>query len=211
MGEALARRYSCRCFSDRPVEQEVLAQVLSEAMHTLSCENSQPWEIYVAGPEAMDRLRQAVEADRKSKMPQDLNRRFDGAWTTEVAHRVDDYFDGLLAHEPKGNFDYTMQKRALFYAPVMVFLCLEQGLPTWSVFDTGMFAQSMMLSAAAHGLDTMASAVSVAYPDAVRRVLGIPADRWAVIGIGVGYAQGDAAINTYRTARKGQEAIHWTA
>jgi len=207
--DAIHNRFSCRVFSERAVPREILDEILADAFRSPSCENSQPWEIYAAGPEAMKRLRAEYESFRKAKAPMDLNNRFDGKWTDEMAPRIDAYFDGILKHEEKGNFDYTMQKRNLFYAPTMVFLCLDRELPGWSLFDTGMFAQSLMLLAAEHGLSTMASAVSVSYPEAIRKVLSIPENKKIVIGIGIGYPDENAPINSFRTDRKGTDDIHY--
>ena len=65
-----------------------------------------------------------------------------------------------------------------------------------------------MLSATEHGLASIASAVSVAYPQAVRKVLGIPQKFWPVIGIGLGYPDPQAPVNHFRTDRRGMEQIH---
>ncbi len=207
--EALNSRFSCRVFSDEPVAQDILEAIFADVFRTPSCENSQPWEVYVAGTEAMKRLCMEYENFRKAKKPADLSNRFNGRWTDEMTPRIDEYFDGIVEHEEKGNFEYTMQKRNLFYAPVMVFLCIDKELPDWSLFDTGMFAQSLMLSATEHGLATMASAVSVSYPEAVRSVLHIPENKMPVIGIGIGYPDNEAPVNGFRTARKGIEEIHY--
>jgi len=207
--EALNNRFSCRVFSSQPITQDMLEDIFKDTFRTPSCENSQPWEVYVAGTEAMEKLRAEYEYFRKAKIPADLSNRFNGRWTEEMAPRIDEYFEGIVEHEAKGNFDYTMQKRNLFYAPVMIFLCIDKELPDWSLFDTGMFAQSLMLSASEHGLATMASAVSVSYPEAVRNVLHIPENKSIVIGIGIGYPDRKAPINDFRTGRKGTGEIHY--
>ena len=200
--DALLSRYSCRCFSDRAVSRDLLEEILADAFRSPSCENSQPWRLFVAGLETMALIRKRYEECRKAKTPSDLDRRFDGSWPEEMKGRIDAYFDGILEHEPRKNLDYTLQKRNLFYAPVMVFICIDKALPTWSVFDSGLFAQSLMLSATEHGLSTMASAVSVSYPQVLREVLGIPENLKVVIGIGIGYPDTDHKVNTFRTDRK---------
>lgn len=207
--EALYSRFSCRVFSDKPVPHEVLKEVFSAAFRSPSCENSQPWELYVAGQEALKELREECEKLRKAKVSPDLSNRFNGKWIDEMMARVNEYFDGIVAHEPKGNFDYTLQKRNLFYAPVMAFICADEELPDWSLFDIGIFSQSLMLAAAEQGLATMPSAVSVSYPDAIRRVLDIPENKRVIIGIGIGYADENAAVNSFKTSRKGTDEIHY--
>lgn len=207
--EAVRKRYSCRSFLPKEPPQDEIKEILKTAFQSPSCENSQPWHVYVAGKRAMERIREKYEQNRKAKIPQDLDRRFDGRWTEEMGPRIDAYFDGICAHEPHKNFDYTMQKRNLFYAPVMIYLCMDQELPAWSLFDTGMFAQTLMLSATERGLATMASAVSVSYPDTIREILGIPQTEQVVIGIGIGYPDLEQPINSFRTTRKSVEEVRF--
>ena len=71
--EALNNRFSCRVFSNRPVRREILDEIFADVFHTPSCKNSQPWEIYVAGAEAMEKLRAEYESCRKAKIPADLS------------------------------------------------------------------------------------------------------------------------------------------
>ena len=200
--DALINRYSCRSFLDKEVSRDVLEKILADAFRAPSCENSQPWQVFVAGQKTMDLLRKRYDECREAKVAMDLDQRFDGNWTKEMRARIDSYFDGILEHEPKKNLDYTMQKRNLFYAPAMVFICIDSELPTWSVFDTGLFAQSLMLSATEYGLATIASAVSVAYPQVLREVLEIPDNYRIIIGIGIGYPDTEQKINSFRTDRK---------
>lgn len=207
--QALRERFSCRSFLPKEVPQTELREILQGAFRSPSCENSQPWEVYVAGPKAMEAIRTAYEDNRRAKVRPDLDRRFDGRWTEEMGPRIDAYFDGICAHEPRKNLDYTLQKRQLFYAPAMIFLCIDRDLPTWSVFDAGIFAQSLMLSAVERGLATMASAVSVAYPQSIHEVLGIPARQRVLIGIGIGYPDWGQPINSYRTARRSVEEVRY--
>lgn len=207
VSEALRTRYSCRAFDGRPVPRALLTEVLEDAFRTPSCENSQPWEVYVAEGAAVEEIRQGFETCRRQKEKPVLDERFDGVWTEEMRPRIDTYFDGIYAHEERQNLDYTLQKRGLFFAPCIVYLCMDKRLPSWSMFDLGAFAQSLMLSAVEHGLDTMPAAVYISYPQVLSQVLGIPEGQKPVIGIGVGYADQSRSINTYRTQRKGTDQV----
>lgn len=170
VGQALQNRFSCRSFLEQEVPREILKDVLKAAFHSPSCENSQPWKVFIAGSQVMKQLRAEYESNRKARIRPDLDRRFDGKWTKEMLPRIDEYFEGICEHEPHKNMDYTMQKRNLFYAPTMIFFCMDEELPTWPVFDTGIFAQSLMLSATEHELATIPAAVFVGYPDASVKV-----------------------------------------
>lgn len=55
--DILARRYSCRSFSDRPVEREKLERVLEAGRTCPTACNCQPQRVYVAQtPEALEKL-----------------------------------------------------------------------------------------------------------------------------------------------------------
>lgn len=200
--QALESRHSCRCFLEREVPREQLEEVLRAAFLSPSCENSQPWEIFVAGPKAMCKIRQGYESCRKQKIRADLDNRFDGQWAPQMRGKIDEYFDGICAHEPHKNLDYTLQKRDLFHAQTMIFVCLDRCLPSWSVFDCGSFVQSVMLSATEHGLATIPAAAFVGYPDLIREVLEIPQEKAVLMGIGIGYPDPNAPVNRFKSSRK---------
>ena len=132
----------------------------------------------------MCKIRQGYESCRKQKIRADLDNRFDGQWAPQMRGRIDEYFDGICAHEPHKNLDYTLQKRDLFHAQTMIFVCLDRCLPSWSVFDCGSFVQSLMLSATEHGLAT------------------IPQEKAVLMGIGIGYPDPNAPVNRFKSSRK---------
>ncbi len=86
-------------------------------------------------------------------------------------------------------------------APCVVFLFLDRSLTTWSAFDAGLFAQTLILAAHAHGLGSCLQAAIINYPDAIRDFLGIPDTKLLVLGVLLGYPDDDAPINAYRTTR----------
>jgi len=55
--KALNARRSTRAFLSAPVEKEKLMAVLEAASRTPSWANSQPWEVFVATGETLDRIR----------------------------------------------------------------------------------------------------------------------------------------------------------
>ena len=66
--------------------------------------------------------------------------------------------------------------------------------------DLGGFEQTLLLSAANKGVDSITAYSMVKYPDVIRKYLNIP-DTYAVaIGIALGYAS-DSKINTFRSER----------
>jgi nitroreductase len=89
-----------------------------------------------------------------------------------------------------------------FYgAPAVIFLFIDSSLGQWSVFDAGLFAQTLCLAAHSVGLGTCLQAALTSYPDAVRSFLDIPKSKRLVIGISIGYPDFEARINSYESTR----------
>lgn len=200
--EALHARYSCRVFQNRQVPKALLEEVLEDAFRTPSWANSQPWDIYVAGGEAMERIREGFEVCRKQRVHTKLELPFDGSWSEAAKARMDAFFDALYTCEERRNFDFAMQNRNLFYCTCAIFICMDAQLPAWSYYDIGAFSQSVMLAATERGLVTIPAAVYVGYPDLIRRELKIPEGKRVIMGIGIGYADENAKVNSFRSERK---------
>jgi nitroreductase len=78
---------------------------------------------------------------------------------------------------------------------------IERKLEKGSWLDYGMFLQTLMLAARAKGLHTCAEASIASYPDVVRRELDLSNDRVVICGMAMGYADGDAVVNTFQPSR----------
>ena len=89
----------------------------------------------------------------------------------------------------------------LYNAPTFIFLTLTKIASSYSVLDMGAFEMSLILSATAHGLDTIVSYASVKYPEILRKYLPISDDENIIIGIGLGYRAKDEKINEFRSTR----------
>ena len=57
--DALNSRYCCRAFKPEQVSKQKVEEILEAAIHAPSWANTQPWEIYVASGEPLERLRKA--------------------------------------------------------------------------------------------------------------------------------------------------------
>jgi nitroreductase len=64
-----------------------------------------------------------------------------------------------------------------------------------------LFAQTLILAAHSCGVGTCLQAAITDYPDAVRRVLGLPKTMMLVLGISIGYPDTEASINSYHSQR----------
>jgi len=95
-----------------------------------------------------------------------------------------------------------------FHAPVVAYICMDKTLTPWSIFDLGLFSQSLMLAATHFGLDSAPAVTLAAHPDLIRKELKIPEDLSIIIGIALGYADAEHPQNKFRSPRRAvKEAV----
>jgi nitroreductase len=89
---------------------------------------------------------------------------------------------------------------AFFGAPTVVFLFVHAGLREFSVLDAGIFLQSLMLSAQAHGLASCAQGALATWAGPVRRAFDVPEPYRLICGVSLGYAS-PHPVNAYDPGR----------
>lgn len=184
----------------------MLVNVLAAARWSPSYTNTQPWEVVVVSGRQRDELYRILTGLAEAGVPPNREWPRPASWPAALERRVNEFFAGRLkalgAQGEEAQRQALRQVSANFNgAPCVVFLFLDRSLTTWSVFDAGLFAQTLILAAHAYGLGSCLQAAIVNYPDAIRDFLGIPDTKLLVLGILLGYPDGDAPINAYHSTR----------
>jgi nitroreductase len=79
---------------------------------------------------------------------------------------------------------------------------VDKGIPReYAMLDTGAIMQTVCLLAHARGLGSCILAASVRYPGLIREIIPIPETRAVIIGVAVGYPDGEAPINQFTRER----------
>ncbi|MEW5725642.1 MAG: nitroreductase [Thermodesulfobacteriota bacterium] len=210
--EAISSRTSKRAFLDRPVQRELIEEVLGAALRAPSAINLQPWEITVVSGEERRRLsrlllRQYQErkigcgAGTATALPERLKaRQYSsflaltealGAGSEEVSRFVN---EGSL------NF---------YGAPTALIITKEKLFPHHYLCSLGLMIGYLLLAAQAKGLATCPVGLILPYQDAILDFLNLP-DRDLVLGVALGYADPEAPVNQARTPREPIESlIRW--
>lgn len=209
-------RKSYRAFKPTPVPREIIEQVLEVAGKSPSYANSQPWEVAVVSGERKEGLSKILykmaEADVEAKPDLALPK----GWPPELEKRVKEQGAkrfkalGIEREDHEKRREARLQNFRFYGAPCALFLFMDSALTSWSVFDMGLFAQTLILAAHSFGLGSCLQASLTNYPDAVRDFLGIPKTKLLALGISLGYPDVDAAANAFRSSRAGlSEFVHW--
>jgi len=212
--EALNTRYTVRAFKSDPIDRSTLEKVLEAALRSPSWANTQPWEIYVAGGEALSRLRQAYVANLRNCVARNPDLTAPKQWPPALLMRMENLKSERMATIERVCLDKSKLKELsemnyhFFHAPVVAYICMDKTLTPWSIFDLGLFSQSLMLAARHFGLDSAPAVTLAAHPDLVRKELKIPDELSIIIGIALGYADAEHPQNKFRSPRRAvKEAV----
>jgi len=215
--EAILARHSVRDFASKPVAKETVMKILEVATRSPSGSNGQPWEVFVASGATIERIR---------KMYQERPLGGAGGPTSPggpggPAPRPDYILErmrtirnerlkllGLDPADPASGNIFLEWGRRLFGAPVLVVVCMDKALS--SNLDIGLFIQTICIAAQGYGVDSFIAGAFVSQRDILHQELGIPESLNIVTGIGLGYANPNSIINTYRSPRRPiQEVVRY--
>ncbi len=212
--DALNTRFTARAFKSDLIDRRTLEAIMDAALKSPSWANTQPWEIYLAGGEVLNRLRQAYIANLKNCVARNPDLVAPKQWPPALQRRMDALRSERTATLERVCLDKSELKDLsemnyhFFHAPVVAYICMDRTLTPWSIFDLGLFSQSLMLAARHLGVDSAPAVTLVAHPDLIRKELDIPHDLSVIIGIALGYADTEHPQNKFRSPRRSiQESV----
>ena len=221
----LASRRSTRDFLPKPVPQDIIDAILTDAMTAPSWSNTRPYMVAVATGEVRDRI--SAELQRRWAIVGPALR---GSWWDKVkfflkrdglptsdykvwrpypkdvqprSHKIgrDLYTHiGVARGDKVGRDEQWARNFDMFGAPVALFVFTHKGLPTYAVSDAGLFMQNLILSAHARGLGTCAQGALALWSDPVRAEFTVPKQYKLLCGIALGYPSKDK-VNGFRAER----------
>jgi len=206
--DAINSRKTVRAFKPDSVGKDTILKILEAATRAPSWGNSQPWEVFVASGDALERLREGYSARFKHRQSSNPDIPAPSTWPPAIQERMRALMSAFSRTTPtKTGPDDAMRQMfasnySFFGAPTVVFLCMDRSLTQWSMFDMGSLAQSIMLAAQEYGVDSAIAVLFASYPDLVRAELDIPEDLAILIGLALGYADADQLRDRPRISRR---------
>ena len=224
-------RHSVRDFLPTAIANDVMEAVLADANASPSWSNTQPYKLAIATGSARDRLQAeltrlfdtGMAAQRggllaKLKLLATRDGLPDGDFVTNF-----DYPDDLQPRRRAtghglyellgiGRKDHAAREAQMrrnfefFGAPTTIFIFVHGGLREFAVLDAGIFIQSLMLSAHAHGLGTCAQGALATWGGPVRAEFDVPKHYRLICGLSIGYASAHP-VNQFKPARAPTDAL----
>ena len=205
--ECIKTRMSIRKFKPEPVPKEVLLEVINTAKWSPSYKNTQPWEAVIVSGKKKDEVSKMLIGLLENGTEPCPDLPAPESWPAPEAARIDHLFKkrseatGIDMNDPKILIKGKKANFSFYGAPHAIYLFQDASLTQWSLFDLGLFAQSLMLAAHANGLGTVPQAFVTDYAQDVKKLLSIPETNRLVLGISIGYPDMEAPVNTFRTDR----------
>ena len=207
--EGIETRKSHRAFKSTPIPEETIERILSTARRSPSYTNTQPWEVAVVCGSKTDELSKILHDMAKSGVAASPDLQFPKTWPQELDGRAREHskrrFEvmGVRPDDVQRKEEVRLQNYKFYGAPCVIFLLLDRELTSWSVFDMGMFTQSIVLAAHAMGLGSCIQASITGYSNAIREFLSVPSTKLLVLGISIGYPDMESPVNSYQSNRAG--------
>ncbi len=204
VSEAVTARRSIRQFTDTPVSNDVLRELLERSARAPSGGNVQPWRIYVVNDDAMTRFRstigdQPIEPAEYQIYPPSL---WEPYRTNRFALGEQMYATlGIGRDDKEGRRRQFARNQDFFGAPAAIFCFIDRrmGPPQWS--DLGMFLQTFMLLAQEAGVDTCPQEFWSVHHAGVRSFVGAPDEELLFCGVAIGHVDTEAPINSLGSER----------
>ncbi|KAK2963368.1 putative Nitroreductase family protein [Blattamonas nauphoetae] len=153
-------RKSCRCFSTKPVPQELVQQIVEAGMIAPTGMNLQPFYFYVLNDlKRNQELFGQIEEPLKTKVPGIVNAPLN-----------------------------EMSQHSTYDAPCSIFCCLTNAQSNTKEFDLGIAVDHMMMAAESLGLKTLPACLPVvAAKEHCEKAIGMEDGQSLFIVLGIGY------------------------
>jgi nitroreductase len=219
--QAIGSRHSVRAFTDQPVPRSLIERLLQVAARAPSGTNTQPWRVYVLQGHSRDALEAKVCAAHDAlRADPALAAQYVEPYDYYPTQWVSPYIDrrrengwslyGLLGIG-KGDKDkmHAQHQRnyRFFGAPVGLMFTVDRVMGRGSLLDYGMFLQSFMVVARAHGMDTCPQAAWNGFSSLILPHIGATDQEMLVCGMALGYADASAPVNTLPTPREAVDSF----
>jgi nitroreductase len=210
---ALETRRSIRQYLDKPIPEELLRRVLTEARWAPSTINSQSTFVFALSGRPFEEFKAELLARSEDNVPAVSDVSIGGPWTPAQEARIKAFREsrstwcaaeekrlGVEPEIPPSN--PSVGGARVHGAPTLLVLAFDKTMSAGTgCFDAGAFAMAITLAAQDHGLGTCIVFNPVRYSDLMRKYIPGLEDKNVVIGIAIGYPDYGAIVNRFPRSR----------
>ncbi|NIQ38483.1 MAG: nitroreductase [Proteobacteria bacterium] len=210
---AIENRRSYRAFDARPIEKELVDEVLHRAGKAPSALNVQPWEVTaVMGVELKRLTGRLLHAYRERSVACTPGAR--RPLPEHIQNRRRESFRPLaklLDQEGLTLDSFVGEGSCRFYgAPAAIIICMDSAFSRDRYLCLGVFLGYLLLAAHDLGLATCPVGLISTYDEEIREQLNIPDTKEVVIGVALGYEDKSSPLSHFSTPRESLESyVRW--
>ena len=204
--EAVLSRTSVRAFTNTPVSNDLIKDLLIKSSRSASGGNLQPWKIYILNNNSMNDFLVFQENWDQPEIPAyDIYPpKLKEPYRTSRFQLGEQMYEllGIGRDDQEARLNQVMKNFKFFGAPCAFFCFVDRqmGPPQWS--DLGMFLQTFMLLAKEAGLDTCAQEAWSIKHDSVPKFIKSSDEDILFCGMSIGYQDKDSPVNSLKSERR---------
>ena len=208
--EAVDSRIACRWFLDKPVDLELVRELIARAARAASGGNLQPWRVYaLAGAALADLKRQVANAiagrdprENASEYPIYPDTMWEPYKSRREAHHVQLYGAlGIARDDAQTRLKQHKRNYEFFNAPVALFVAIDRRLGPGQWADLGGYIHALAYLARGFGLDTCPQESWARLHHIVRPFVKMPPEQMLFCAVAVGYGDHRHPANSFRSLR----------
>jgi nitroreductase len=211
----LSTRHSCRGFLRDPVDDHLIARILSISQRTPSWCNAQPWQVIITKGAATERFRAAL-CDHITKNPpapdMAFPREYRGGYLERrraCGFRLYEAV-GVARGDREAYAKQGFENYRLFGAPHAAIVTSDEALGTYGAVDCGAYVNNFLLAAQSLGVASIPQAALASHSKFVREHFGLGDERMVVCGISFGHEDRASRANSFRAKRASlDEVVTW--
>ena len=209
VSDIIKQRKSVRAYLDKQVDSELIETIFSEAQHSPSNCNTQPWHVTVISGDARNVLEKAMlnqimngDAPNPHFKPGDQG--LENQYRKRQIACAISLYDSLdIKYEEKEKRQQLMLRNWQFFgAPHVAFFSMPKSMGEINAVDMGIYLQTVMLLMTENGLASCPQGALAMYPDAVYDMANIPEDCAIMFGLSFGYSAEKEPINSFDVGRE---------
>ncbi len=205
--EAILNRKSIRKYLHKPIEKDKLDRLLETTRRAPAWKNAQAFKIVVVRGKTKENITRDFIEVIESGLAENPDYPYQDFYPNYIKKRMLELGAAYFGHMQVDRKDKEKRKELMlenfkfFGAPVGVFFLMEKGMNYWPTLDLGILVGTFLIAARDEGLESIAQASLAAFPDIVRKNLGLE-DKWRVaVGVSLGYADLEANANRFLSPR----------
>ena len=210
VSEAIDTRLTCRAFTNKLPSKDIIVSIIERAKRAPSGGNLQPWRMWVVSGEPLEDFKKDIAKKLKDNpmgegteyniYPPNLKETYESR-RREVGRSMYEVLN-IPKEDKAGRMKQFMKNFEFFGAPVALFFAIDREMQEGQWSDLGMFIQSIMLLAREEGLHTAPQEAWAIWYKTVNKFLNIPKELMLFCGMGIGFADENDPINTFRSKRE---------